>query len=191
MTMALTREELVDIVQTAIAAALVPIQTDLREIKTDVATLKTDVGELKTDVAELKADVATLKTDVATLKTKVDAVGHEVKVLAAKQANSTKGRDDVLEPVPFPIGARVFGDGVMPLTLAHLSVSGSENLPCGARNIWNNRKSKNMLRTYGEGSESDEGEVDELGPIARRRRIKLARNLGITTAQLNQAKSIL
>ena len=83
-TMALTREELVDIVQTAIAAALVPIQTDLREIKTDVAELK---------------------TDVATLKTKMDAVGHEVKVLAAKQANSTKGRDDVLEPVLFPVGA--------------------------------------------------------------------------------------
>jgi len=131
----------VDIVQTAIAAALVPIQTDLREIKTDVATHKTDVAELKTDVATLKTDVAELKTDVAelkadvvTLKTKMDAVGHEVKVLAAKQANSTKGRDDVLETVLFPIGAKVFGDGVMPPTIAHLSVSGSENLQSGARN---------------------------------------------------------
>ena len=167
-TMALTREELVDIVQTAIAAALVPIQTDLREIKTDVAELK---------------------TDVATLKTKMDAVGHEVKVLAAKQANSTKGRDDVLEPVLFPVGAKVFGDGVMPPTIAHLSVSGSENLPSGTRNTWNNSKSKNMLLTYGEDSESD-----ELGPSARRRRIKrikLARNLGINTVQINQAKTIM
>ena len=165
-----------DIVQTAIAAALVPIQTDLREIKTDVAELKTDVAE---------------RRHVVTLQTKMKALGHEVKVLAAKQANSTKGRDDVPETVLFPIGAKVFGDGVMPPTIAHLSVSGSENLPSGTRNTWNNSKSKNMLLTYGEGSESDEGEVDDSGPSARRRRIKLARYLGITTVQLNQASIIL
>ena len=103
--------------------------------------------------------------------------------------NSTKGRDDQLERVPFPIGALVYGDDY-PTTLAHLSVAGNENLPNNEKNLWSARKSRNLLLTYGEGSES-EGEIDETHPSARRRRIKLARRLGITTVQLNHASSIL
>ena len=104
--------------------------------------------------------------------------------------NSTKGRDDPLERVPFPIGAIVYGDGAFPATLAHLSVAGNENLPNDEQNTWNARKSRNLLLTFGDGSES-EGEIDEFNPSARRRRIKLARRPGITTAQLNHANIIL
>lgn len=115
---------------------------------------------------------------------------HRVNVLTAKQNNSTKGRDDPLDPVPFPMGGQVFGNGERPPTLAHLSISGRENLPNGERNTWNASKSRFLLLTYGEGSESEE-EVDENGATARRRRIKVARRIGITTAQLNSAKIIL
>jgi len=168
----ITRQDITDILQHALA----PILQAIESIKEDIAAVKEDVAAVKEDVAAVKEDVA--------------AVKHEVKVLAAKQMNSTKGRDDPLERVPFPIGAIVYGDGAYPATLAHLSIAGNGNLPNDEKNMWNARKSRNLLLTYGEGSES-EGEIDEMHPTARKRRIKLARRLGITTAQLNHANIIL
>ena len=175
----ITRQDITDIIQLALA----PILQAIESIKEVIAAVKEDVAAVKQDVAAVKQDVAAVKQDVA-------AVKHEVKVLAAKQMNSTKGRDDPLERVPFPIGAVVYGEGDYPTTLAHLSVAGNENLPNNEKNLWSARKSRNLLLTYGEGSES-EGEIDETHPSARRRRIKLARRLGITTVQLNHASSIL
>ena len=175
----ITKQDITDIIQQALAPILQVIMT----IKDDIAAVKQDVAAVKQDLAAVKQDVAAVKQDLA-------AVKHEVKVLAAKQMNSTKGRDDPLERVPFPIGAIVNDDGAYPATLAHLSIAGNENLPNDEKNMWNARKSRNLLLAYGEGSES-EGEIDEMHPTARRRRIKLARRLGITTAQLNHANIIL
>ena len=157
---------------------------DVAELKADVAVIKADVAELKTDVAVLKADVAVLKAEMATVK-------HHIKVLAAKQNNSTKGHDDTLDAVPFPPGGVFVGDGAMPPTLAHLSVAGNENLPNGQRNTWNARKSKDLLLTFGEADSDSETDGEEFGPTARRRRIKLARFIGVTAAQLNSANIIL
>ena len=175
--MSLTREEMGDIVRLAIGEALVPIQETLAALVADVAELKADVAVIKTDVAVLKAEMATVK--------------HHIKVLAAKQNNSTKGRDDTLDAVPIPPGGIVVGDGAMPPTLAHLSVAGNENLPNGQRNTWNARKSKDLLLTFGEADSDSETDGEEFGPTARRRRIKLARFIGVTAAQLNSANIIL
>ena len=144
-----------------------------------------DVEEfVRAALQPIKAEVTELKGEVVTLK-------HAVDVLTAKQRNSVKGRDDALESVPFPIGGQVFGDGLMPPTLAHLSINGGQVLPSSnVLNSWSARKSRDLLLSYGEASDS-EGEVDESGPTARRRRIKLAQLIGITTAQLNSAKTIM
>ena len=148
---------------------LKPLQSDLRLILNDVATLKTDVAVITTEMATMK---------------------HDIQVLSAKQSNSTKGRDEALDHVPFPLRAEIVGEGVMPPSLAHLAVAGNETLPNGDRNTWNARKSKDLLKTYGDQSES-EGEVEESHPTARKRRIRLARCIGITAAQLNSANTIL
>lgn len=143
-----------------------------------------DVEEfVRAALQPIKAEVTELKAEVVTLK-------HAVDVLTAKQRNSVKGRDDALESVPFPIGGQVYGDGLMPTTLAHLSINGGQVLPSSVLNSWSARKSRDLLLSYGEASDS-EGEVDESGPTARRRRIKLAQLIGITTAQLNSAKTIM
>ena len=189
----ITKQDITDIIQRELAPILrdiVTIKDDIAVVKQDVAAVKQDVAAVKQDVAAVKEEIAAVKQDVAAVKQDVAAVKHEVKVLAAKQMNSTKGRDDPLERVPFPIGAVAYGDGAYPATLAHLSIAGNENLPNDEKNMWNARNSRNLLLTYGEGSES-EGEIDEMHPSARRRRIKLARRLGITTAQLNHANIIL
>lgn len=101
-------------------------------------------------------------------------------------ANSNKTRDDVLERVPLSSGAHP--DNEYP-TIAKLLVAGNEKLPSGVPNDWNAQKSLRLIREYDPAYETDdEGAVNV---TSRRRRLKLAQHLGLSTSQLNMSMTSL
>ena len=69
-----------------------------------------------------------------------------------------------------------------------LLVAGNENLPNGQPNPWNKVKSRALLQFYGEddGYESDPN--NEYTAKSSARRLRVAKALGITRAQLNFAQ---
>ena len=105
-----SKDELVQLVQTAVRAELTDVRTELTDLRAgltdlrntvntrlydtrpmweklsvDVQQLKNDVGELRTDVGELKTDVVELKTDVGELKADVGQLKNDVVELKAGQ----------------------------------------------------------------------------------------------------------
>ncbi|GLC69858.1 hypothetical protein PLESTF_000888200 [Pleodorina starrii] len=131
-----------------------------------------------------------MAADLKMLSCKVDGLTSEVKVLAAKQLNSTASRSDVLQKVPLRNGSLPTGE--YPRTIMELTVAGNDALPDGSNNPWNKARTINLLRQYDEEYEEDSGnesgDEDEQSPKSRTRRLRLARCLGITPAQLNFAQ---
>ncbi|GLC61798.1 hypothetical protein PLESTB_001804300 [Pleodorina starrii] len=82
--------------------------------------------------------------------------------------------------------------GEYPRTIMELTVAGNDALPDGSNNPWNKARTINLLRQYDEEYEEDSGnesgDEDEQSPKSRTRRLRLARCLGITPAQLNFAQ---
>eukprot|EP00735_Rhodelphis_limneticus_P011694 TRINITY_DN4829_c0_g1::TRINITY_DN4829_c0_g1_i1::g.998::m.998 TRINITY_DN4829_c0_g1::TRINITY_DN4829_c0_g1_i1::g.998 ORF type:complete len:179 (-),score=11.25,Matrilin_ccoil/PF10393.4/0.2,Matrilin_ccoil/PF10393.4/1.7e+02,RmuC/PF02646.11/0.1 TRINITY_DN4829_c0_g1_i1:108-602(-) len=125
------------------------------------------------------------------LEGRFDQVDSNVKQLnisfnrmAARMENSYLTRDEKLVLVPNEAGD--FPSADYPETLSQLLVAGNEKLPNGQKNGWNRDKSKKLLRFYGEASQSGSDNDDsELSQRSRDRRLRLARKLGITPAQLN------
>ena len=109
---------------------------------------------------------------------RLDGIQAEVRILGAKQANSAKGREEVLAIVPKM-------NGELPTieypVIENLLVAGNERLPSGTVNTWNAGKSLSLIREYDPGYETDDtgGETR-----SRPRRLKVAQLLGITNAQL-------
>ena len=69
-----------------------------------------DIEELlRTALAPIRADLREIKTDVAVITTEMTNMKHDIQVLTAKQSNSTKGRDEALDHVPFPLRAEIVG----------------------------------------------------------------------------------
>ena len=109
---------------------------------------------------------------------RLDGIHAEVRILGAKQANSAKGRDEVLVIVPKM-------NGELPTieypVIEHLLVAENERLPSGTANTWNAGKSLSLIREYDPGYETDDtGGETRSSP----RRLKVAQLLGITNAQL-------
>lgn len=150
----------------------------LGEIRADIAGLRTDVDGLRTDVAGLRTDVDGLKTNVARLT-------KDVTRIDLRYINSTLGRDDALQRVPLPDGTLPIGE--YPASLATLLVAGNESLPNGQLNTWNVTKSRDLLRQYDPDYETDD-DVEEGSTRSRNRRLRLARVIGVTRAQLNFAQ---
>ena len=70
-----------------------------------------------------------------------------------------------------------------------LLVAGNETLSNGKMNTWNRDKSKAALFYYDiDGSESEPEERNEYSEKSRARRLRVARVLGISRAQLNFAQ---
>ncbi len=112
--------------------------------------------------------------------------------MQAKERNSHAGRDDPLEwPHHTGTGKPYDADSI---SINCLLFAGNETLPNGVQNTWNgvqntwsSAKSKAALLYYNiEGSESepDDNEYSK----TPRRRLRVARVLGISRAQLNFAQ---
>ena len=125
-----------------------------------------------------------LQTDLETVKTDLSAVAISNKVLLAKMENSTKGRTETLTHVPKPDGSEVSVEYLG--CIEQLLVAGNEALPSGPRNTWNSEKSLALIREYDEGYATD-GVGDE-DKKSRRRRMVLAKHLGVSSSQLNLAQ---
>jgi hypothetical protein len=68
-----------------------------------------------------------------------------------------------------------------------LVVAGNESLPNGEKNTWNYKKSKALLQFY---DIESEGESDtETEEKSRKKRLKLAKIIGIQKQQINLAYS--
>ena len=141
--------------------------------------------EIRADVTGLKADVAGLKADVAGLRTDVERLTRDVTRIDCRYINSTLGRDDPLQRVPLPDGTLPIGE--YPSSLAALLVAGNESLPNGQPNTWNARKSRDLLIQYDPNYETDD-DIEEVSTRSRNRRLRLARVIGVTRAQLNFAQ---
>jgi hypothetical protein len=105
--------------------------------------------------------------------------------IEVKERNSHSGLEDALEWPPRKDG-QVY-NAEEPITINTLLVAGNETLPNGTKNTWNSNKSRAALRFYGDGSGS-ESEGNEYDEKSRARRLRLARKLGISRAQLNFAQ---
>lgn len=161
------------------------LRTDIAGLRSDVEILRTDVTGLKSDVELLRTDITGLRTDAELLRTDFGRLATDVTRIDLRYTNSTLGRDDALQRVPLPDGTLPLGE--YPVSLAALLVAGNESLPNGQLNTWNAKKSRDLLIQYDPNYETD-GEVEELSTRSRNRRLRLARVLGVTRAQLNFAQ---
>ena len=122
------------------------------------------------------------------IKEMIEPLQHQVKILVAKASNASADRGDLLVSVPRPNGCNP--DCAYPKCIMALLVAGNEKLPDGSNNDWNQKKSVRLLRQYGEddGEASDSETKNGNSLTSRVVRLKVARVLGITHAQLNYAQ---
>ena len=120
------------------------------------------------------------------LEAAVKPLRISVSILTAKHANACLARAEKLVKVPRPDGTPP--TGAYPETILNLLVVGNEKLPDGTTNTWNKKKSHALLKQY----DADMGDMsdgeNEHTELSRTRRLKLARVLGVSQAQLNYAQ---
>ena len=133
-------------------------------------------------VPSLKSMGATLKSMEATL----ESMGAKLESMEVKLENSLAGREEELKWPPHKVTGEPYVTGES-ININCLLVAGNEKLPNGKPNTWNMAKSKAALQYYGEECESDE-EKSEYSESSRARRLRLARVLGVSRAQLNFAQ---
>ena len=126
----------------------------------------------------IQAEIKPIQDTLSSIQTTLDSI-------EVKERNSHAGREDALEWPPRKDGQAYHAEES--ITINTLLVAGNETLPNGQQNTWNSNKSKAALCFYGDcsGSESEGNEYDEK---SRARRLRLARKLGISRAQLTFAK---
>ena len=100
------------------------------------------------------------------------------------QENSFLGTLDALAEVPrLSDGLRPSECGLAyPMCIGTLVGAGNEALPGGQP--WNKEKSSALLRFYSGNVSEVESDVDSDAEKSRRRRVRLARRIGVTQAQL-------
>ena len=134
-------------------------------------------------LSRLQEHVTGLDDKIAALDDKVIGIQRRQDVSDAKAKNAQCGRNDPLVRVPLTNGT--FLDEYPP-TISHLLVSGNENLHDGGRHTWNRHKSAVILAAFREDSGNDTDGED--GATSPRRRLKVAKVLGVTKTQLNFAQ---
>ena len=89
----------------------------------------------------------------------------------------------MLKKVPLPDGS--FPVNECPPSILNLLVAENESLPNNkGTNIWNAEKSLDLIKEYDPGYEID----GDASNFSRKRRLKLAMLLGVTSTQLNIAQ---
>ena len=108
------------------------------------------------------------------------------RVSSAKISNSMRRARDRLDIVPLNNGTLPTTTVDYPHSFEELIVAGNEMLPLsGLNNPWNSTKSLALIRLYDPAYETDD---DSSEVSARRRRLEVARHIGITGPQLNFAQ---
>lgn len=149
----------------ALAVALAPVNGQLSLLREDVAILQADVGKMKADLS---------------------AISITNRIILAKMENGTKGRTEALTRVPKRDGSDVNPNVEYLRCVEQLLVAGNERLPSGDVNGWNSDKSLHLIREYDPGYDTDG--IDSEDKKSRRRRMVLAKHLGVSSAQLNLAQ---
>ena len=161
----------VNIISELLARAMEPIKTRLHAI------------EARLDAIE--ATVDTFSTRFDAIEGNIEILAINLKIIAAKGQNATCTRDEILVKVPLTDGSFPISD--YPQTISNLVVSGNESLPSGQQNNWNAKKSLELIREYDPGYATDN---DDTPDLSRKRRLTIAKLLGVTTMQLNFAQHI-
>ena len=130
----------------------------------------------------LETTVSALSDRVGSLETKVSALSGKVDILTSKSLNSMVDSGGTLAKVPLISG--VLPTSECPRCIYSLVVAGNEKLPDDSPNTWNTVKSLELIREYDPGYETD---GNENAGSARKRRMVLAKHLGITPYQLDTA----
>jgi hypothetical protein len=159
------------------------IAGDVAAIAGDVAAITERVGAISGDVAAITERVGAISGDMAATTERLNLLHNEFSVVAAKAHNAACSKEDTLKKVPLSDGTVPLSES--PQTILNLLVAGKEKLPNGQENIWNSKKSLELIREYDPGYETDEGTN---GIFSRKRRLKLAMLLGVTSTQLNIAQ---
>ena len=120
--------------------------------------------------------------DVAAISERLNDLHNDFSVVATKAHNAACSKDDTLRKVPLSDGSFPVND--CPQSVLNMLVAGNESLPNGQGNNWNARKSLDLIREYEPGYETDENASN----LSRKRRLKLAMLLGVTSTQLNIAQ---
>ena len=127
-----------------------------------------------------------IDTRLDSMDTRLDSMEVVQRVSSAKISNSMRRARDRLDIVPLNNGTLPTTTVDYPHSFEELIVAGNEMLPLsGSNNPWNSTKSLALIRLYDPAYETDD---DSSEVSARRRRLEVARHIGITGPQLNFAQ---
>ena len=179
-------QAMVVLIKNAVNEAVQPrfdsLEAAVGALRGDVDSLKVTVGALRGDVDSLKVTVGALRGDVDSLKVTVGALSGKIDILMSKSLNSTLDSGGTIAKVSLISGIEPTSE--YPRCIYSLVVAGNERLPDDSSNSWNAVKSLELIREYDPGYETDG--IENFGS-ARKRRLVLAKHLGITPYQLDSA----
>jgi hypothetical protein len=170
------------------------MKTDMMDIlRISLAPLisRLDVIDTRLDGIDTRLDGIDTRLDG--IDTRLDGIDTRLDGIEASQArslalqkNSLKGRTEALCKVPNAHG--IIPDIPFPPTLSHLVVAGNERMPLGPRNTWTKSQSIDYLLRFYEAEDVYDSETEnEYTPTARSSRLKLAKVIGISSMQYQQA----
>jgi len=144
------------------------------------------------DKEELLNEFKTVIARLDRLEQRMDRMEADVKQIAitqaietARAANARAGMSDMLVQVPLPSGN--LPTGAFPTTLGILVVGGSE-LQVGYSQVseWSREKSIDLIQQYDSGylTEVEDSGRNKEARSSRRRRLHLAKLLGVTPGQM-------
>ena len=141
--------------------------------------MKEEIKEIKEEIIEMKEEIKEMKEEINTLKVEIKEIDINGRILSAKFANSSIGRDEEIQLVPLPDGTLPLRD-LYPISIQVLLVAGNEKAPGGGDNNWNADKSEKLLHHYSQ-------DVPPGSP-SRDLRLMVAKCIGVTRTQLNWAQ---
>ena len=146
------------------------------------ALLSTALQPITERLSAIEPRLDAISGDVAAISERLNDLHNDFSVVATKAHNAACSKDDTLKKVPLSDGSFPVND--CPQSVLNLLVAGNESLPNGQGNNWNARKSLDLIKEYEPGYETDENAPN----LSRKRRLKLAMLLGVTSTQLNIAQ---
>ena len=145
------------------------------------ALLSTALQPITERLNAIEPRLDAISGNVAAISERLNGLHNDFSVVATKAHNAACSKDDTLKKVPLSDGSFPVND--CPQSVLNLLVAGNELLPNGQENNWN-AKSLDLIKEYEPGYETDENAPN----LSRKRQLKLAMLLGVTSTQLNIAQ---
>ena len=146
---------------------------------------------LKQAISDLLVEVLQpIQSSIDEIQSSIDDLKASHDRSEALRLNSLLAGTDKLSIVPNVAGFKPDASIAYPSCINCLLVSGDNLLPgTDEINTWNKAKTKNLLSFYGMANDDDEAtDTEDKNTLSSRRlRIKLARVLGVSNAQIQQA----